>query len=194
MSDPKMQVIFVKQTGHVVAAFSRTADESKSKLEDIVGAGVPFRNMRIVDDTGLVTGNELVVIPAESLDVAIVDFDVDAFFTPLSFVTSGNKVDQLGSVTLPAPVLTASDITIKVTNPVAEKTKVWAVVQQVAPAAGEEPSRRIVQGEIDVNLPEVKLELKRMPDGLPASILSGNYDVLTLVAGQQRRCERKTIS
>lgn len=123
MSDPKMQVIFVKQTGHVLAAFNRTADDSKSKIEDVVGAGFPFRNMLIIDSLGAAAGGEFVLLPPESLDVASVDFDEDTFLVPLNFVTSGPKVDQLGNVTLPVQALTASKITIKVTNPVTEKPK-----------------------------------------------------------------------
>lgn len=193
MSDPKMQVIFVKQTGHVLAAFNRTADDSKSKIEDVVGAGLPFRNMLIIDALGAAAGGEFVVFPPEALDVASVDFNEDTFLMPLNFVTSGSKVDQLGSVTLPVPTLTASQITITVSLAVPDKTKVLAVVQQVTPAPGQEPLRRVVEGEIASGASNIALDLKSMPDKPPASIVPGKYDVLVLVAGRLRHFVRKDV-
>lgn len=63
----------------------------------------------------------------------------------------------------------------------------------MTPAAGQEPSRRVVEGEIPIGASDVALDLRSMPDRPPASIPSGAYDILVLVAGQLRRCERISI-
>src|SRR5262245_35738598 len=94
MSD-KMQVLFVKQTGHVLAAFTRTADpEGKPEVSSLAGSGLLVRNRTIV--SGTPSGGETLVAPSDSLDVAVVDYDPDVFNDPRSFVAGGGKVAALG--------------------------------------------------------------------------------------------------
>ena len=91
----KMQVLFVKQTGHVLVAFTRTADpEGKLQVSDLTGSGLFVRNRTSVSANSL-SGGETLVVPAEALDVAVVDYDPDVFTTPIGFVASGGRVARL---------------------------------------------------------------------------------------------------
>ncbi len=187
----KMQVLFIKQTGHVLTAFTRAADpEGKLKVEDLVGTALPVHTGHVV--TGA-ANQEPLLVPPEALDVATVDLEEEAFVTPSAFIVSGTKLDALGSVAPSPPVLTYDKITIMTASNVAEKTKVWGRIQQVAPPPDEAPIRRVVEGEIDSGKQSVELVLKSLPDQQPASIPAGSYDALVLVAGLRSRFTRLTV-
>src|SRR5262245_23377418 len=105
MSD-KMQVLFVKQTGHVLAAFTRAADpEDKPKISVLAGSGLLVRNKKVI--TPSASGGETISVPAGALDVAVVDFDPDVFLLPSIFAAGGGKVESLGATAPSSPTLTA---------------------------------------------------------------------------------------
>jgi hypothetical protein len=96
MSD-KMQVVFVKQTGHVLAAFTRTADvEGKPPVGALTGNGLIIHNRKVVSATPSV-GDETLLASPEALDIAVVDYDRDVFSNPRAFVAGGGKVAKLGT-------------------------------------------------------------------------------------------------
>jgi hypothetical protein len=187
----KMQVLFVKQTGHVLAAFTRAADpEGKLKVEDLVGTALP---VRAANDVMAATSPEPLFVPSDSLDIATVDLEEEALVAPSSFIASGTKLDALGGIVPGQPALAYDKITITTANNVAQSTKVWAQIQQTSPPLGEEPISRVVEGEIISATKSVELVLKRLPDKQPASIPDGSYDALILIAGQQPFFSRLTV-
>jgi hypothetical protein len=132
-------------------------------------------------------------VPVESLDLAAVEFDEDVFVTPSSYVASGATVDLLGNVAAGIPDLQEDKITVKAAGDVTVKTAVWAQIQQVTPAPGEDPVSRVVQGEIPENEDHVELVLRRLPALQPASIPTGDYEVAVFVAGQRAFFGRLTV-
>jgi hypothetical protein len=190
MSDRNMQVIFVKQTGHVLAAFTRSADPvAKNEMADLVGTALPVSNTKLVKP---VVGNgERLFVPPVSLDFATVDFEEDAIFSPLSFVVGGPTLNVLGNQVPGDPVLTKTDITIVTANAVspavapavAEDTKVWAEIHQIDPMPGDEPMIRVVEGKIEKANSSVKLVLRPLPGDQPVPVAAGDYFAVVLMAG-----------
>ena len=186
MSD-KMQVLFVKQTGHVLAAFTRTADpEGKVSANDLTGSGVRIRNVTRVGATP--PGGETLSVPPDSLDVAVVNFDADVFTSPLSFAAGGGVVAQLGTdipQTIPSADFKTGQITVTLSSPAAEDLSVWLQLEEVNPLPGNEPERRVTQGLMSKTESTVDLNLTIRPGGPPASIPKKDFYVLVLVAGHQ---------
>ena len=184
-----MQVVFVKQTGHVVAAYTRSADpDGKVPVEQVAGSGIRVRNVR--DPDASPSGGESLAIPPKSLDVAVVDFRSDIFRAPLKFAMGGGVVVELGSVTPdPTVFLTSNSITIDLNLTVPpgapEGIKVWAQVEEVDPGDGSEPERRVVQGQVNQGESVVSISLTTEPEGTPASMPSVPCNLLVLVATYQ---------
>ncbi len=190
MSDRKMQVVFVNQTNHVLAAVTRTTDAAKLDAVALVGKVFPVHAKRTIQPAA--SGDEQVLIPATLLDTAVVDFDEDAFINPIGFIAGDATVNPLGTQTPDVSELTRTDLKIKLTgtSTVGEDTKVWAAIRQVSPLAGEEPMVRIVQGVMLKNRGTVTLALRPVPDQDPVAILPGAYYALILVGGYQPRFEK----
>ena len=200
----KMQVLFAKQTGHVLAAFTRAADpEGKPKVSDLTGAGLLVRNK----DLGLV-GGETLSVPPEALDLSVVDFELTTFSSPREFVVGGGGVARLGaaSITLeptlaspppptPAPPLhtpsrvnfTAARVTVELDSDASDDKGACFILQEAFPAPGTEPERRIAQGAIKTGTHFVSLDWKTSPDGSLAPIVNTTnaFFILALVAGYQ---------
>jgi hypothetical protein len=179
----KMQVIFFKQTFHALAAFTRTADpEGMPSIENLVGDGIEARNKATVPPPA--TGTETLLVPAASLDVAVVDFEDDVFTLPLGFAVSGSSVTPISSNVTVTASLTATKLTITVSLSSPNELKVWAQVAKVLTLTDTEPDGRIIKGKIDANQTFVDLSLTIVPDGPAASIATGkDYYVLALVEG-----------
>jgi hypothetical protein len=205
----KMQVLFVKQTGHVLAAFTRTADpEGKPQVSDLTGSGLSVHNLTRVS-TLPPNGGETLAVPPEALDVAVVENDPDIFATAVGFVASGGRVARLGTggivlngspppspppATPPPPTpsqpqvnFSVTRVTVTLESDTTDDKGVCVVVQEAAPSGGNDPERRVAQGVLTSGTHFVSLDWKTSPDGVNASISisSGDFFVLALVAGYQ---------
>jgi hypothetical protein len=208
----KMQVLLVKQTSHVLAAFTRAADpEGKPQVSDLLGSGLSVHNRTIVAPAPL-SGGETVVVPSEALDVAVVDYDPDVFAAPTGFVAGGGRVARLGTgvITLDAasppsspPVLppapqapqvnySAVRVTVLIDSDTTDDKGICMVLQEAQPSPGNDPERRIAQGVIRSGTHFVSLDWKTSPDGANASISQTDFFILALVAGYQPLFGRQT--
>jgi hypothetical protein len=200
MSD-KMQVLFVKPTGHVLAAFTRTADpEDKPKVSALAGSGLLVRNLTTVsvssseDETLHVEseGGETLVAPSDSLDVAVVDYDQDVFDDPRSFVAGGGKVESFGAPARSTITLSRDKLIIEVTGGVPSDLKVWAQVEKVITSTDSDPVTRVMTGIIEKTKTKAELILTISPGGTAASIPTGKYYILVLVEGRPPQFETKS--
>jgi hypothetical protein len=200
----KMQVLFVKKTGHVLAAFTRSADpEGKPKVEDLTGDGLLVRNMSLP-----ATLAKTVLVPPETLDVSVVDFEPALFSSPREFVVGGGKVTRQGAIVLtlvstapPAPTpppallagpppavkFSAARVTVELDVDVTDEQGVCIILQEANPWPGMQPERRFAEGAIKSATHFVSLEWKTSPGGALASISdpSRSFFVLALVGGYQ---------
>jgi hypothetical protein len=202
----KMQVLFVKQTAHVLAVFTRTADpEGKPRVSDLTGSGLSVRNRKPISPAST-TGGEILVVPPDALDVAVVDFDPDVFTAPIGFVVGGGRVARLGSGMIkldpgkpplpppagpPAPKtppivnFSAMRVTVVIEGDTTDDKGICVVLQEAQPPAGNEAERRVAKGVITSGTHFVSLDLKTSPDGANASIPKTDFFILALVAGYQ---------
>ncbi|MGA9770386.1 MAG: hypothetical protein WBV94_15210 [Blastocatellia bacterium] len=206
----QLKVILVKQTGHVLAAFTCKADpEGKPSMQALVGAGLIVRNINQIQPTPTVNEpiGETLVVPPEGLDIAVVDYEPAIFSNPRSFVAGGDKVAKLGSdlptldlsthsvpsgnpPLLPAgspPLINFSTTRVTVlldTNTVDDKGA-CVILQEADPLPGNDPERRIAQGAIKSGTHFISLDLKTSPEGSVASIPNKDFFVLVLIAGLQ---------
>jgi hypothetical protein len=200
----KMQVLFAKQTGHVLAAFTRTADpEGKPKVEDLTGGGLLVRNMSLP-----ATIAETILVPPETLDVSVVDFEPAVFSSPREFVVGGGEVAKQGAIVLtlvsvapppatppppllasPPPVIkfSAARVTVELDGDVTDEQGVCVILQEANPSPGMQPERRFAEGAIKSATHFVSLEWKTSPAGALASISDPprSFFVLALVGGYQ---------
>ncbi|HEX8184278.1 MAG TPA: hypothetical protein VF747_05995, partial [Blastocatellia bacterium] len=189
----KMQILFVKQTGHVLAAFTRTADpEGKPSIEALAGDGLIFRNRKIPTATSM--EGETFLIAPEMLDLAVVDFNTKVFVSPLDFAAGGGKAEPLGSLTPTTVALAQDKLKISVGTPIVGDLKVWAQVVEVTTGGDSKPVTRVMEGKIEKSPPPtppppppgtVELLLTITPGGTVASIpANARYYVMALVEGQ----------
>ncbi|MDQ1707815.1 MAG: hypothetical protein QOJ88_1026 [Pyrinomonadaceae bacterium] len=198
----KMQVLFAKQTGHVLAAFTRTADsENKPKVVAATGGGLVVRQPTLV--TALSATIQEMIVPAEALDLSVVDFDSAVFGSPREYVEGGGKIAKLGpdtllSVSTPPPAsspttlvsspevsFSTTRLAIQIPTNTADEKGVCVILEEKAPLPGVAPERRVAQGKIATGTHFISLDWKTSPDGSPVSVPSGSYFVLALLAGCQ---------
>lgn len=203
MSD-KMQVLFAKQTGHVLAAFTRTVDpETKLKVADVTGGGLPVRQSRRFT---LATPPIEIILPPEVLDLSVVDFDSAVFGSPREYVVGGGGIAQLGPGTInlasntelpptsasgppvsdpPRVKFNTTRVTVQIVTDTAEDQGVCIVLEESAPLPGVAPERRVAQGQIGAGTHFISLDWKTGPDGSPVSIPPGNFKIMVMLAGYQ---------
>jgi hypothetical protein len=194
----KMQVLFVKQTGHVVAAFTRSADpEGKPDVELLVGSGATVRRAKKLLPSA--DGGETFSVPANSLDVAVVDFRSDTFTAPLNFAVGGGVVVELAETPAINPLtitsVTSNAITIDLGSIAGEDVKVWVQIEEASPATpGAQVERRVVAGVVEHTKSTATLNLTIQPGGTPASIPKRPCNVMVLVAAYRPLFESTTPS
>ena len=200
MNTKKMQVLYLEQTGHILAVFTRTAAaESLFDVNSSPDTDLLVRNLKTITGTPALGNGETLSVPMDLLKAEIVDLNENAFVMPFNFMVGGGEANDLRSSVppdTPTLTLTQADITINVSAEVAQETKVWAQIQEKDPPLGDEPIRRIVSGVITPkntstgsNGKSVKLLLKPRPADQPASIPkptapTQEYYGLVLVAGK----------
>lgn len=181
----KMQVLFVKQTGHALAAFTRMADpEGKPSISALVGNGLLVRNRKTI--APLSSGGETLLVLPESLDLAVVEFNSDALVSPSSFAVGGGKVEPLGNITPTSIALTEDELTVNVSGPISSDLKVWAQVSGLLTGGDGKPITRVMEGKIEKTKTSTILTLTITPGGPVASIpRPAIYYVVALVEGQR---------
>jgi len=196
MSD-KMQVLYIEQTGHILAAFTRVADaDSLTDIKTILGDGLLVHNLKSIPSAAGTAG-ETLFVPLDQLKVKVVKLNPGAFFAPLGFVVNGGEASELGNVKPSTPSLTVNDIKITITTAVSEATNVWVQIQENNPPPGDEPKRRVMSGQITPvsstsTGKDVTLTLRLRPNSPPASIPKKEFDILALVAGEKPLFARLT--
>lgn len=195
----KMTIVYIKKTGHIVGALTRTADpESKPTATALVGTGLILRSPKNLKKVALGNETKTLIVPVEMLDTVVVDLDPDVFGSNLmgfAVDTGGQVVAKLGGniITTPPDLNTTK---IKVTSPSipAEPVAVWVQLEELTPQPGNEPERRVMEGIIDKNGNNkttgtndfVNMPLTIRPNGTTATISSTmKFNVLVLVAGYQ---------
>src|SRR5436853_1017988 len=205
----KMQVILIKQTGHVLAAFTRKADpEGIPSMPEWIGAGLVVRNVKKVQPTPTANDpiGEALAVPPEVLDIAVVDYDSAIFSDPRSFVAGGGKVAKLGPnlphldlTTDPVPSVSPAlqtqfpsrinfsiaRVTVQIDSDTVDDKSVCVILQEASRLPGNDPERRIAQGKIKSGSHFISLDIKMSPDGSVASIPNKAFFVLALIAGFQ---------
>jgi hypothetical protein len=168
----KMTVLFVRETGNVVAALTRAADpEAKITADLLAGEALLLRYAGDPTSAGYVNADFL--ITPDQLDVLIPDFDLDVISNPQEFwVDSDQKVvpaNTVTSVTPSFPFRTQVVITLGVA--VIPESKVW--VQIVGP---DPQDTQVVSGKIAAGATVVTINLRQLQAG-------HSYDILSLVQG-----------
>ena len=182
----KMSVLYVPDTGHAVAAISRTSDPLVPfDLGRLGGDLVVLKNVNAV--TGGSGKGEEFYIPSGVLKVTNppIDLNEDLLSTPLNYALDKDVPHQLGK-TLPANPVTLKPDALELVSGFSSSAgdlKVWTQVQQKSPIAGNDPEIRISTGVIPKGSgTPTDVPLTGSPGGTPISLPSGNYYVLVLVA------------
>lgn len=168
----KMTVIFVKDTGNVVAALTRAADPEAQLTADILaGESLVLRYVGDPSETGY--GETDFLIESDQLNVLIPDFEKDVLSGPRQFwVDRDEKVvptDAVTTITAAFPNVTQIRITLSAAT--VEESKVR--VEIVGPNPDD---RQIVTGTIAAGVATVTINLRPLP-------ASTDHDILTFVQG-----------
>jgi hypothetical protein len=178
----KMQVIYIKHTGHILAAFTRTADP-EGKPSFLPADEEDQRSLLIRDPDGR---SVALSVPASVVEQKAFDFDPGVFASPTLHIVTETGVEPLNTLSLPsvsAPKKETIDVQASGGN-VSEDTNVWIQLDEVNPLNTEDPIRRVMTGLIEKNDSGVTLVMKSRPDDQPAPVRTGSYYALVFVAGE----------
>jgi hypothetical protein len=171
MSD-KMTVLFVKDTGHVLASLTRASDPEAPLTPDVL-AGDAFIVRYIGDPTASGYEESSFQFKPDQLDVLIPDLNAARLANPRGYFVDADKnvvpVNSVASVTPSFP--STGQIRVTVPSALTQESKVW--VQIVDPTTSE---MQIVTGKIAFAASQVDLNLSPLDSGT-------QYDVLALVQG-----------
>ena len=179
----KMTLLYVKRTGNVLAFVTRNSEPEGEVTADVLaGSGLLVRYAGLPADTGFTTAQFLV--PADSLEVKIADYDELVAQTPRNFYIDPDskdvaQVDATLSASTPTKI-NNTQIKVKLGGIVAEKTPVWVQV------SGADPDKaQVREAEIDKNADQVDINLLTLDPG--------QHSVLVLVAGGRTFVDQFTI-
>lgn len=172
----KMTLLFVKETGHVLAAITRAAD-AESEIEAGALAGTALLVRYVGNPTGDGYGDKMLSVPADQLDVFTADYEARALLRPNDYFVSGaddQKKSQQVDRSLPVTVslsMNNSQVTVEANVP--DKTKALIILS--GPTADE---RQVVAGEMIFNSGTSKAtiniaELKPGTDYLLLALIAG---------------------
>jgi hypothetical protein len=159
----KMTLLFVKHTGHILAAVTRSADPTGTiSAEDLARGGLLVRGFN--SDTQF-------EVPPRELDVLTVDLEHPLILQPRAFF-----VDATQKVPMPvaggpvhAVLLSATQVTVTpIGTPVPEDMKVWVQI-----TGGDLTQPLIATGTVPTGGTNVALPL--------VPLNAGHYDVLTFI-------------
>jgi hypothetical protein len=160
----KMTLLFIKQTGHILAAVTRGADPTgEISAEDLARGGLLVRGFN---------GDTQFEVPSRELDVLTVDLEPALLLQPRAFVVDENqKVPvPVSGGTVNAVDLSVTQVTVTPSEgQVPEDTKVWVQI-----TGGDLTQPLIATGTVPTDGTAVALPL------IPLN--AGHYKVLTFVA------------
>jgi hypothetical protein len=168
----KMTLLFVKHTGHVLAALTRSADPTgEISAADLALGGLLVRGA---------SGQKQFEVPSEQLDDLTVDLEPVVLLQPRAYTADQGQAVPLPSTTAPAVTLTATDVKVTLSAQATAETKVWLQVD-----GGNLTSPRVADGVIPTGMPAVTLPIEALDPG--------NYDVFALVSGYLPFVHSQTI-
>jgi len=190
----KMTVLYVKDTGQVMAAVTRAAlaeaapaaigDGVSPDVQAMVGDSLPVRSFLNRTDNSL--NSTLFSIPADQLATLTVDRDEDQLLSPRSYaVLDGKKLEVPPPTVLPTPTTAAGDpSTVVVTLP-ADVLADLPIMLHLVPQAGAAGTSQHFRGVFKpaTATAHVLSFSARAP-------LAGNYDVLMLLQGYRSAMRR----
>ena len=168
----KMSVIYVEKTGHVLGAFTRTADaESEPPAEDVAGAALLLRDPD--------TGRQMFSVGSQHLKVKNVDRNDDVIVSHQSYVLEDDVPAEKPELTFASAFgYTRPTLTVTVTAAPAEDVKAF------------------VQFEDGMNDPIVVWVdiLSGATSGdATVTLAPGTYDILMLVPGYRTLVDSDTL-
>ncbi|HEY1403179.1 MAG TPA: hypothetical protein VGB05_03565 [Pyrinomonadaceae bacterium] len=177
-----MTLLFVKETGHVLAAITRAAD-AEAQIEATALAGEALLVRFVGDPSGDGYDDTVLSVPADQLDVFTADYEARALVQPNDYFVAGTddqkkaqQVNRTTQVDPASPILADnSQVEILVKPPVPDKTKVLMMLAGPTPndwqlATGESILHTTPdKSRVTINVAQLK------PDT--------EYSLLILVAG-----------
>jgi hypothetical protein len=158
---PKMTVVTVGQTGHVLGALTRRgAGETPVDTAVLLPDGVVVREPQ--------DGTLQFIVPSSALQANNVDLVPDALVRPHGYQMksdSPNQVQLLLTDVTGNPTLSATGVTI---SSVLAKAKVWVLIERVD---GTEPIIGTLEAQTDDDVT------------VPLAVSPGTYNLLVLVTG-----------
>lgn len=190
----KMTVVYIKKTGHVVAALTRATDPGeKFPVASVAGTGLLVRNRKKAPSAAAGNGEQL-LLPLDSLDTASVEYNVEVFGSPLSFAVGGGVAARQGGIFPTITGFTVSGITVALASGTAkEDLDVWVQVEEAEPVQ-DTPERRFVAGTIKAGDSSKSLSFTIPPGQTIVSLPNptGDYFVLVLLAGHMPSFDKRT--
>ena len=169
-----MFLLVIKQTGHVLAAYSELPDGANPELEDVCGADFMVGSVRDEATQGLPLA---VPVARDQLELRSAALDAAVMANPRGFVADGSTTTPIVSpAPNPAPVLTAATIS---SGSFIDKSIVALNL------SGDTAAERRL-GMAPAVLPFTTITLKTSPAaGVAAPISAGGeqYDVLIAIPG-----------
>jgi hypothetical protein len=186
-----MSVIYVPETGHALAAVTRTADPTVPfDLSHLGGGQLIVTNINSITSPSTPgEEGETFFVPSSVLKVTKNPISPIAALlsNPLDYAVDNDVPQAIGPSTVQMPTLTATQIQIGIASPPAGSLNVWVHVQEKPPLLDPaNPEVRVSSGQMPAGSGSVTITLTGSPGGVPIALPTGkNYSILLLVAGYQ---------
>ena len=193
----KMTVVYVKDTGQVMAAVTRAAlaeaapaaaaDGTSPEVQALVGDSLPVRSF--LNAATSIPNPTLFSIPADQLATLTVDRDEDQLLSPRGYtVLDGKKIEVPSATPLPTPATAGSDhSTLEVTLP-ADVLADLPIALHLVPVAGTAGNPQHLQGVFRPKTASAHLVTFSL-----RAALAGTYDVLILLKGYRSGMRRLVV-
>lgn len=176
----KMTVVFLEQTGHVLAALGEPPS-GPPKLDALIGVSFPLRAVRGTGGTESLGSFDL---PASLLKSKSLALDERVIAAPQRFVIDSDRVALLPDPPPAAPTvqtLSSTAITLRLGAAPAAETKVLSVVRG---AADDYREQRIQAGSFTPASTDASLNLAIVPTGPEAGLRTGeDCNICVALAG-----------
>jgi hypothetical protein len=194
-----MSVIYVADTGHALAAVTRTADSTVPFDLSHLGGG----QLIVTNSNSVVPANqpgeqgEEFLVPSAVLKVTKNPAVVIASLlsAPLSYAVDNDVPQQIGSPpAVPAIALSATQVQITGGPFSSGSLNLWLQVQEQSPADPANPEIRVSSGQIPAGAATVAITLTGSPGGVPIALPTmRTYSILLLLAGYPAVFASKSI-
>lgn len=166
----KMSLIVLQKLGHVLGAFTRTADDATDlKAKDVVGEELLVRDEA--------TGDTLVRIPEQHLEVKPADRRDDVILAHRRYVLVDGLPEEKPSVTA-APAWIAGVLTITLPSPPANDGKAWVEIDN---------------GQTEPTILTIDLTTAASTGTAPVTLSNGEYGILVAAPGYRAYVGHLTV-